>query len=296
MSEKQNFLPYRNHIYLHIIVFVWGFTGILGKLITLPAISLVWYRMLIAFLGLGAFILWKRSRFAISPRSLFYLIITGILIAAHWIFFFASIKVSNVSIALTCIASTSFFTALLQPLLLRTRVLVYEVMLGLIVVGGIYLIFQFEEQFLAGILYSLAAAFLAALFTIINSLFIKKIDPVAISFYEMLGGFIGITLYLAIFSPNLFLLFPSGVDFCWLLVLGLLCTALAFVVSISVMKELSPYTVTISVNMEPIYAILLALCLFGDDEKMTFGFYLGALVILFTIFANAYFKKRQTLY
>ncbi len=296
MSEKQNFTPYRNHIYLHIIVFVWGFTGILGKLITLPAISLVWYRMLIAFLGLGAFILWRRSRFSIPPRSLFYLIITGILIAAHWIFFFASIKVSNVSIALTCIASTSFFTALLQPLLLRTRVLFYEVMLGLIVVGGIYLIFQFEGQFLAGIIYSLAAAFLAALFTIINSLFIKKIDPVAISFYEMLGGFIGISLYLTIFSPHLFLLFPSGVDFCWLLVLGLLCTALAFVVSISVMKELSPYTVTISVNMEPIYAILLALCLFGDEEKMTFGFYLGALVILFTIFANAYFKKRQTVY
>ena len=282
---------YRYHIYLHVIVFIWGFTGILGKLISLESIPLVWYRMLIAFAGL-AFFAWFTSK-KVNVSHKMRLLSVGFLIALHWILFFAAIKVSNVSVALVCMSSTPFFTAFLQPLFLRTRVVTYEVILGIFAILGLYLIFEFEIQFMWGIIFAVCSAFLAAIFTIINSQWIKQYSALSISLYEMLGGFLGITI--AIIGMLCFgsienVPLPNANDTVYLLILGFICTSLAFLVSIEIMKEISPYTVTISVNMEPIYAILLAVAIFGETETMTPGFYLGAFIIFATVFANIAIK------
>ncbi|WP_372370288.1 DMT family transporter [Candidatus Uabimicrobium sp. HlEnr_7] len=282
---------YRNHLYLHGIVFVWGFTGILGKLISLDHIFLVWYRMFIAFCGLALFVWWKSKKVDIPHK--FKLFGVGFIIALHWILFFAAIKVSNVSVALVCMSSTPFFTAFLQPLFLKTRLILYEVFLGLFAIFGLYLIFEFEAQFMWGIIFAVCSAFLAAVFTIINSCYIQKHSSLSISLYEMLGGFIAITIYIIVmylfnFIPEIPL--PNFSDTFYLLVLGLICTSMAFVISIEIMKEISPYTVTISINMEPIYAILLAVAIFGETETMTSGFYLGAAIIFATVFGNVAIK------
>lgn len=287
---------YRYHIYLHLIVFIWGFTGILGKLISLKSIPLVWYRMLIAFVGL-AFFAWFTNKKINIPHKMRILGV-GFLIAMHWILFFAAIKVSNVSVALVCMSSTPFFTAFLQPLFLKTRIVVYEVILGIFAILGLYLIFEFEIQFMWGIIFAVCSAFLAAIFTIINSRWIKKYSALSISLYEMLGGFLGITITILVMLytgsiENIPL--PNTSDTIYLLILGLICTSLAFLVSIEIMKEISPYTVTISVNMEPIYAILLAVAIFGETETMTPGFYLGAFIIFATVFANIAIKYYSNL-
>ncbi|BBM82650.1 DMT family transporter [Candidatus Uabimicrobium amorphum] len=282
---------YRYHLYLHVIVFIWGFTGILGKLISLKSIPLVWYRMLIASAGL-AFFAWFTNKKINIPNKMRILGV-GFLIALHWILFFAAIKVSNVSVALVCMSSTPFFTAFLQPLLLRTRLVAYEVILSLFAIFGLYLIFEFEIQFMWGIIFAICSAFLAAVFTIINSRWIKKYAALSISLYEMLGGFLGITItmFAMLYYGSLESIpLPNVNDTVYLLVLGLICTSLAFLVSIEIMKEISPYTVTISVNMEPIYAILLAVAIFGESETMTPGFYLGASIIFATVFANIAIK------
>ena len=250
--------------------------------------------MLIGFLGIGILLFLTKTRPAISVKSLLAISFTGLIIAAHWIMFFEAIKVSNVSVTLACLASTSLFVAFIEPLFFRRKFLLHEMIFGLIVIGGLYMIFRFEGRYITGILYSLIAAFLAAIFTVFNGIFIEKHDAKSISFYEMLGGFTGISIYLIAssqISPDMLAITTS--DLIYLLILGLVCTAYAFVVSVEVMKELSPFTVCISFNLEPVYAIILALLFFGEKERMTVGFYFGALIILFTIFANAYIKNKK---
>lgn len=288
------FLKYKAHLQMHFIVLIWGFTGILGKLISVSSIPLVWYRMLIACAGLGAFLYFMRHKLELPKKEFLKIFTTGLIIAAHWSLFFEALKVSNVSVTLACLSSASLFTALLEPLFFRRRIIWYEIMFGFMVIVGLYLIFQFETQYILGITYSLISAFFAALFTVINGKFILKHSSKTISFYEMLGGFTGITIYFLLTSG----LSPAGfaismTDLYYLLILGLICTAYAFVVSVEVMKELSPYTVAVSVNMEPVYAIILALLFFGEAERMTAGFYMGALLILLTVITNAILKSRK---
>jgi len=287
------FQRFRNHIYLHLIILIWGFTGILGKLISISSVSLVWYRMSIALVGLIVFFLVTKRSFKVQWLMLAKLIGTGLIIAGHWILFFEAIKVSNVSVTLACLSSASLFTAVLEPLFFKRRIIPYELVLGGAVIAGLYLIFRFETNYTLGIIYSLISAFLAALFTVINGQFIKTTTSSVITIYEMLGGVLGITIYYTIqggFPESL--PWPSMADWGYLLILGLICTALAFLVSVEVMKELSPYTVSISINMEPIYAIILALLFFGDTEYMSSGFYFGAGIILLTIFGNALLKNK----
>lgn len=250
--------------------------------------------MLIGFLGIGIILFLKKQSPAISIKSFLAISFTGLIVAAHWIMFFEAIKVSNVSVTLTCLASTSLFVAFIEPLFFRRKLLLHEMIFGLIVIAGLYMIFRFEGRYITGIIYSLISAFLAAIFTVFNGKFIKKHDAKSISFYEMLGGFIGISIYFVATSQiSLEMLSMTTSDLIYLLILGLVCTAFAFVISVDVMKELSPFTVCISFNLEPVYAIILALLFFGEKELMTTGFYFGALTILLTIFANAYFKTRK---
>ncbi len=286
---------YKNQLLLHFVILLWGFTGIIGKLIDLPSIPLVAYRMLFAFVGLIIYLRIINFSLKVERKALLQFLGIGVIVALHWILFFESIKVSTVSVALATLASASLFTALLEPLFFKRKIIGYEFVFGILVIIGLVLIFSFETQYALGILFSLGAAFCASLFTVLNGKLVKDGHrPKLISTYEMLGGFIAVCIYfLTTNSFDTEWLTPSTSDLVWIIILSLVCTSFAFVVSVEVMRELSPFTVSISINMEPVYSIVLALLFFGEDEKMTTGFYLGALLIITTILGNAWLKKRM---
>lgn len=273
---------------------MWGFTGILGKLIEADQYVLVWWRTLIAFISLGIYLAIIRQSFQVKTSDFLKLIGTGFIIALHWIFFYGAIKISNVSIAVACMAVASFFTAFLSPLIFRTKLVRYEIILSVGVIIGVAILMGVEVEHIDGISWGLISAFFAALFTVINAFFVRRINSIVISFYEMLGGFLCLTIYL-LFTQRLNSagIAISETDVYLLLLLGIFCTAIPFVISVQIMKKLSPYTVSLSVNMEPVYTILLALFCFPADEKMSSGFYLGLLIILSTVVVNAILKARS---
>lgn len=282
----------RNLFILHIIVFIWGFTGILGNLISISATQLTWYRVLIAFLSLFIYFIITKKSFVVKKSDLIKFFLVGGIVGAHWIFFFQSIKVSTVSVALVCISSVTLFTSFLEPFFYKRKISLLEVITGIVVISAIYLIFKFESQYVLGITYGLICAFLASLFSIINSKFVKKAEGSLISFYEMLGAFLWISLFLAFsngFNTDLMI---DNSDLVYLLILGVICTAGAYVASVNVMKVISPFTVALTTNLEPIYGILLAWMIFGDSEIMSQEFYLGAAIILTAVFIYPFLKIR----
>ncbi len=283
----------KNLLLLHLVVLIFGFTGILGKLITIPSDALVWYRMFFASLSVGIYIFLKRKSFRMVKKGVIQTLLVGFIIAAHWIFFFEAIKQSNVSITLAAISTTSLFTAILEPIFFRRKVQLYELFLGSLVILGLYFIFRFETENSIGIWLAIISAFLAALFTVINGRLIKKYDSSRISFYELSGGVIAISSYFLLFNPSHFPDFNIlASDWFYLMVLAIVCTAFALVASVKVMEELTPFTVSLSINLEPVYGIILAFLIFGEEEEMSFGFYIGTLLILSSLFLNVWFKKR----
>lgn len=285
----------RLYVLLHFIVFIWGFTGILGKLITISEYQLVWIRMMLTIPALGIYFLFTKKLPKISKVELIRLLLSGIVIALHWIFFYGAIKKSNVSVAVTCMAVQAFFIALLQPLIFKTRWVKYELILGIIVIGGVALLVGVEWHHLTGFVYGLLSAFFAAAFTLLNASFVKRIEPVTISIYEMTGGFLVLSAY-NFFSGQLApeQLVITNRDWLWLILLATVCTAFPFVVSVWIMKNLSPYTVSITINLEPVYTILLALLFFPAEEKMSTGFYLGLTIILTAVFINGWLKSKTS--
>ena len=206
-----------------------------------------------------------------------------------------AIKESNISVTLACLATGAFFTSILEPIFYNRKVIWYEVGFGLIVILGLYIIFKVEGNYYYGIILALTSAFLSALFSVINGKFAKLYNPTIISFYEILGGVLFLSIYLLFtqsFTPAFFQL--SFNDFKWLLILSSICTAYAFIASVGIMKFLSPYTVMLTINLEPVYGIILALFLFNDKEKMSFEFYIGALIILTTVILNGILKNRKS--
>ena len=284
----------KNYLHLHFIVFIWGFTAILGALISLDALPLVWFRMLFAVGFILIYIYIKKIHFQISSKSFLKFVLAGFIIALHWFTFFKAIKVSNISITLACLSTGAFFTSLLEPILYGKKIVWYEVFFGLLVVFGLCIIFNVEGKYVEGMIYALICAFLSALFAVINSQFVKMHNPVIISFYELAGGvvfFTGLLLFSNSFSANFFQL--SSKDFLYLMILSSICTAYAIIASTSLMKHLSAYTVMLTINLEPIYGILLAVIIFQEKEKMSVEFYLGAILILATVIINAIIKSRK---
>ncbi len=280
-----------NYLHLHFIVFIWGFTAVLGALISLEAIPLVWFRMLLATAFVFIFLKIRNKNLRFSTKTLIGFLIGGTVIALHWLTFFGAIKASNVSVTLAVLSTGAFFASFLEPLFYGRRIILYEVFFGLIVIVGLYLIFEVETQYTLGILLALASAFLSALFSVINGKFVEKHEASAISFYELLFGVSGITIYLAFtgsFETSFFVLTMK--DWIYLLILASVCTAYAFIASVHVMKWISPYTVMLTINMEPIYGIILAVIVFGESEKMSPQFYYGAGIILLTVIANGIIK------
>jgi drug/metabolite transporter (DMT)-like permease len=286
----------KSYLNLHLIVFIWGFTAILGALITIPADNLVWYRMLLASGFLGLFLIIREQSFRIPIRELFQLVFVGLLIALHWIFFFQAIHISNVSITLSVFSLGAFMASLLEPIFYGRKVLWYEVFFGLVIIAGLLLILQVESVYLTGILFALASIFLGVIFTLLNGKLIAKNDPSVITFYEFLSGFLFISLYFIFqgkFTQDFFVLTFNN----WVLlfVLASICTAYAFTASVRVMRRLTPYTVMLTTNLEPVYGIVLAYFIIGGKEKMSTEFYVGAFIIVITVILNGvikhYFKK-----
>ena len=283
----------KNYLHLHLIVFIWGFTAVLGKLISIDAMPLVWYRMLIASSLVGVFILFKQYSLRVSNKTLLVMLTAGVIIALHWVTFFKAIKVSNVSIALVTMSTGALFTAFLEPIWYGRKIIWYEVVFGLIVVFGLYLIFNVSTSYSLGMGLALISALLGAIFTLINGQLIKTNKPSTISFYELMSGALFISIYLAIngsFNKDFFML-PFS-DWFFIFILASVCTAYAFIAAIRVMRFISPYTVMLTTNLEPVYGIFLALLIFGQSEKMSPLFYVGALIIIATIIANGIIKNR----
>jgi drug/metabolite transporter (DMT)-like permease len=286
----------KNYLLLHLIVLIWGFTAILGALISLEAIPLVWYRMSLAVVFIFIYFLICKKSFKVDRIAIAKFFVTGILIALHWIFFFKAIKVSNVSVALVTMSTGAFFVSLIEPLFFKRSIKVLELVLGFCVCIGLYIIFNFESQYQLGIFYALISSLLSAFFSVFNGLFIQKYDASKISLYQLFFGVVFITVYLLFtngFSASFFEI--SKVDWGYLLILGSICTAYAFITSVKVMKYLSPYTVILTLNLEPIYAIILALFIFGEEEKMNPEFYFGAFIVLFVVLLNGMIKNKNSI-
>ncbi|MEI6122630.1 MAG: DMT family transporter [Bacteroidota bacterium] len=283
----------QNNLLLHFIVIILGFTAILGKLISLPAYELVWYRMLIAVLALLIIVAIRRQTLLLPWRDIAKLSAIGLVIAVHWICFFQAIKVSNVSVTLGCLSVTTLFTSLIEPLLNRKRLSLLEVIIGLVIIFGIYIIFQFETRFLLGIVFTLFAALFASLFSVLNKQIALSYKPDVITFYEMLSGFVALTIFLFLAKDyaNIRLNLTTR-DLIFLLLLGVICTAFAFSATVKIMQKLSAFHVVLAINLEPIYGILAAYFIFGQSEHMSPGFYTGASIILASVLVYTLVKSR----
>ena len=284
----------KSYLHLHLIVFIWGFTAVLGRLISLEALPLVWFRMLFA-VGFIAIYIWiKKIPIQVSPKTAVKFLFAGIIIALHWFTFFKAIKVSNISVTLACLATGAFFTSLLEPLFYRKKIVWYEVLFGLLVVVGLYIIFNVEAQYIEGIIIALISAFLSALFAVINSKFVKEHNPTLISFYELGGGLVFFSFLLLFTNSSTSTFFKlSSEDLIYLFILSSVCTAYAFIASTAIMKFLSPYTVMLTINLEPIYGIILAVLVYKEKETMSPNFYFGALIILLSVVLNSVIKSYQ---
>ena len=291
----------KSYLHFHVIVFIWGFTAVLGALITLEAVPLVWYRMLLASGFIFLYIKWRKRNLKVTSRKLVMLIIAGLVIALHWLTFFGAIKVSNVSITLALLSTGAFFTSILEPIFYKRKFVGYEILFGILVIIGLYVIFQVETKYTLGIVLGLISAFLSAVFTLMNGKLIKETAPSVISFYELLTGVAAISLYLAFMSFwtdgakgfNLDFFILSSQDWLYLLILASVCTAYAFIAAVAVMKHLSPYTIMLTINLEPVYGIFLAFLIFGSKEQMNPQFYYGAALILSTVILNGYLKTKR---
>lgn len=283
----------KNYLHLHFLVFIAGFTAILGEVITIGSIPLVWYRMCIAGILMFFYIKFIRLKIRIDKRTMFRFFGAGIIIAVHWITFFEAIKQSNISITLAMFSTGAFFASFIEPLIYRRKIIWYEILFGIIVIIGVFLITQSEIKYINGILLGISSALFSTLFAVINGKFIEKHSATVISFYEFISGVAFITLFILIFkggfSKEFFTL--STYDWMFLFILASICTAYAFIGSIHVMKYVSPYTVVLSYNLEPVYGITLALILFPETETMTPQFYYGAILVLLTVLMEGILKN-----
>lgn len=284
----------KSYFKLHWIVFIWGFTAVLGRLITLDAMPLVWFRMLFAVVFIFIYNKFTKTSIRLPKKVILKFLVAGLVIALHWFTFFRAIKVSNVSITLACLSTGAFFTSIIEPIFFKKKIIWYEIFFGLLVVVGLSIIFKVEGNYIEGIVLALISAFLSACFAVINSKFVVNYEPKVISFYELFGGVLFFSIFLfgtSSFNSEFFQL--SINDFLYLLVLSSVCTAYAFIASTSIMKFLSPYTVMLTINLEPIYGILLAVLIFKEKEQMSSTFYFGALLILITVILNAVLKAKH---
>lgn len=286
-------------VQLHIAVFLAGFTAILGKLITLNEGLLVWYRLFITVITLAAILFFKKELRRIPVKDVFSIFGVGVIVAIHWVAFYGSVKYANVSVALVCFSAAGFFTAFLEPLILRRRISITEVLLGLMAISGIYIIFDFHPQYKTGIIFGIISAMGCALFPIFNKNLLTRFSPKILMLYELGGGLIALTflvpIYLLQFPATYYL--PTFSDWGWLFVMGWFCTVLSFDLQLNALKKISAFTANLTYNLEPVYGIILAFIFFRENEDLNKQFYFGVALILLAvilqmiIIKNKYKKK-----
>jgi drug/metabolite transporter (DMT)-like permease len=287
------FQKYKYHILLHFIILLYGFTGILGKLIHQDFITIVWYRLLFALIGLGIVLLYLKKPIKVSSaKQLFSLFGIGIIVALHWITFYKSIQLSTASLGILCLSTTTLHVSWLEPLIMKRKFSWIEFSLGLFVIAGIYFVSNdFKATDYDAVLYGLSSAFLAALFSSLNGLVVQKVPSTTMTFYEILMSLIFVTFILIVqgdFNASLFQLSTS--DLLWLLFLGIGCTSFAFLVTIDLIKRLGNFTVSLSINMEPVYTILLAIFILHENKLLGSQFYIGSILIVLVVIANPIIK------
>ncbi|MAX06013.1 MAG: EamA family transporter [Flavobacteriales bacterium] len=279
---------------VHLMVIILGFTGILGKLISLETIHLVWYRMGFSFLSLALFLFFNRQPFTVSKQDFFGILGVGTLVTLHWLCFFESIKISTISVAVVCLSTSSLFSALIEPIFFKRKLLAYEVIMGVIVILALAFVMGTETMYLWGYIYGITSALLGTLFTLFNAKYIKKVGAAQITMIEMLAGVIIISCLL-LFQQD-FTVFTSSIsitDFYYLIILAVLCTSMVFVWMTEIMRYITPYSLIMAINLEPIYSIILALLIFGNNELMSSSFYIGSSVIIGVVFLEGYLKNKQ---
>ena len=292
MSMPTN--KFKNQLHLHFIVFIWGFTAILGALISIDAMPLVWFRVLLAAAVLFIFLKIRSIRFDENWLDLLKLFLGGVLVALHWVTFFYAIKISTISTTLITLSSSAFFVVIFKPFFENKRIEVYELLLAFLAMIGFVVIFYSEKLYSVGILIALVSAALVALFSVYNSKLIKSYRGSKIAFYELFFAGVFLTIVLIIkndFSLAYFQLSQS--DWFYLLVLAVICTAYPFVVATNLLKKMSPFTIVLTNNLEPVYGIILALIIFGEKEQLSSQFYIGAAIIFSSVLLNGILKSRK---
>jgi len=284
----------RSFLQIHLAVLLWGFTGVLGRAISLSAPVLVWYRMLLTAVAIGIIITLRRQWAPVARRDLRRIIGIGIMYAVHWVAFYASIKYANASIAMVCLATASVFTALLDPLFNKGRFNAVEISLSLVALAGVFLIYILQPHDSAankmadlklGIILGVIASVISAIFTVLNKPLAGKYEPRALVFYEMTTGL----LFLSLLAPFYLqqhpeeILLPQGMDYLWIFLLSYCCTVWGQSLAMSALKGLSAFTVTLSVNLEPVYGIILAFLIYKENEQLNTGFYLGMALIFLSL-------------
>jgi len=283
----------KHHLLLHFIVFIWGFSPILGRFITCSTMQLVWFRILITLVLITGYIIFSKQNIRVSPMNLIKLGLIGIIIAIHWLCFYGAIKVSNVSVTMAAFSTGTLFTALTEPLILKRKIIWYELLIGLIIIGAILMIFSVENLYWQGIILGVLAALTSSIFSVFNAIMIKDVSSTMISYVELWFGLIGLSIYLAFtgsFDASFFQLDSQSVI--GLLLLAGICTAFPFIASVNLMKHLSPYTITLTVNLETVYGIILAIFIYQENKQLSITFYIGVIIILLAIFFNAWLKGR----
>ena len=292
MSMPTN--KFKNQLHLHFIVFIWGFTAILGALISIEAIPLVWFRVFIASAVLFVFLKIRKIPFDENAVDLLKFFFGGVIVALHWVTFFHAIKISTISTTLITLSSSAFFVVIIKPLFERKKIELYELLLAFLAMMGFVVIFYSETLYTNGILIALVSAILVAFFSVYNSKLIKTYRGSKISFYELFFAGIFLTGLLLVkkgFDPSFFEL--KNTDWIYLLVLGIICTAYPFVVATNLLKKMSPFTIVLTNNLEPVYGIILALIIFGEKEQMSTQFYIGASIIFISVLLNGILKSRK---
>ncbi len=270
---------------MHAAVFLWGFTGVLGRAISLDSIWLVWYRMIITVLTLWTAYYFLKKIKTISIQSAFTLGGIGFILVLHWICFYASIKYANVTIALTCLSTTALLSSILEPLVLRKKFDAFEIVLGLFAVAGIIIIYNTHIQFSVGIVIGLVSAVLTVLASVLNKKIVDNYQPEQITLYQLTGGFIGLTILLPFvyfFSPSTQLA-PTAYDWLWLIILSWVCTIFTFFLYIRSLKKLSAFTLNLTLTLEPVYGIILAFIIYKENKLLSNWFYLGFGLITFAV-------------
>jgi drug/metabolite transporter (DMT)-like permease len=293
---------FKSYLHLHFLVLIWGFTAIVGLMVSVSPIALVFYRTFLAALGLAVVMLIKKKQFDVTGSDLRNMFLVGCILASHWILFFLAARVSTASVCLAGMATTSLWTSLIEPLVNRRPVKPLEVGLGILAFAGLYVVFRFEFDHALGLGLALISALLAAMFTVANSRLVQRVDAFTITFYEMVGASIFSLLFLIAAESqgwtNKMPVWPKSQDWIWILFLAWICTVYASTMATQLMKQFSAYLINLTINLEPVYGIALAFFYFGEKERMTEGFYMGTLlillaVLLYPILNGRTFQKRS---